>query len=100
MVKLKIHGEVEIDLHGYHPHDICGEPLTTMVRQAACRGWVAIWTSKPKHISPAGSSDSTAPGARTPASARRLPPLSCRRAGAVASFTRCHIAIRPLHRTI
>ena len=34
MDKLKIHGEVEIDLHGYRPDDICGEPFTTMVRQA------------------------------------------------------------------
>ena len=24
----------EIDLHGYHPDNICGEPLTKMIRQA------------------------------------------------------------------
>jgi hypothetical protein len=26
--------EVEMDLHGYHPDDICGEPLTKIIRQA------------------------------------------------------------------
>ncbi len=26
--------EVQIDLHGYHPDDICGEPLTKMITQA------------------------------------------------------------------
>jgi hypothetical protein len=25
---------LEIDLHGYHPDDVCGEPLTKMIRQA------------------------------------------------------------------
>jgi hypothetical protein len=24
----------EIDLHGYHPDDICGEPLSKMIQQA------------------------------------------------------------------
>ncbi len=24
----------EIDLHGYHPDDVCGEPLKVMIRQA------------------------------------------------------------------
>jgi hypothetical protein len=27
-------GEIEINLHGYHPRDICGEYLVTIIRQA------------------------------------------------------------------